>query len=296
MKKHIKSLVFATAVAGGMAVAPAGAQNPGFNFGDLILGFQSTGAGNNNYVLANLGQAGTIRDFTGNVTLAVNVSAALTLQFGATWFDRTDLYVGLATVGSNDEFNGFFVNGDPDLTPYVGQPRQSTGPNAFVAGVKNSPGYNLTASSVQSASNGIYAAENIFETTGTSAISTISATANLVDWNDQNPISAGVQGAAFDGVFAGGVQSVFGPGTFGLIGGVNAEAALDLYRIQGFNNVPGQYGFGQPTGVGTYEGTVVVNAAGQVSVLNVPEPTTATLLVLSAGMAGFIRRRRAVVA
>jgi hypothetical protein len=289
----MKCLALATTIACGVAVAPAGAQNPGFAFGDLILGFQTTGSGSNNYVLANLGQAGTIRDFTGNVTLAVNVGAALTAQFGATWFDRTDLYMGLATVGSADEFNGFFVNGDPDLTLYVGQPRSATGTNAFNPAVANSPGYLLTANAVQAAANGIDSAAIVFETNGTGAVSTISSSVSLIDWNDQNPINGGVQGAAFQNVFAGGVQSPFGSGLFGTIGGRNAEAALDLYRIQGFNNIPGQYGFGQPTGVGTYEGTVVIDSTGAVSVLNVPEPTTATFLGLGAGLMGLIRRRRA---
>ncbi len=286
-----KTLALAAFAIGGIALAPASAQNPGFAPGDLVLGFQSTGANSESYIVANLGQSGLLRDTTGTVSL-LNLGSTLTAQYGASWFERPDLYVALFAIGSNDEFNGYFVNGDPDLTPYVGVPRQSVG----VAGMPGSFAPSLTGAQVQQASNGMFSAQDVFETAGLSGVATISKTMNLTDYDDQNPISGGVQGAAFQGVFPAGVQAVFGPGAFGNIGGINAEAALDFYRVQGFNNIPGQFGFGQPTGEGTFHGTVLINDVGQVSLVGVPEPTTFGLLSMGAALVGFSRRRRAVIA
>lgn len=294
MTKPIRHVTLAAAAACAIALSTAEAQNSGFNHGDLILGFQTTGSGSNNYVLANLGQAGTIRDLSSNTTLVTGLGAlnnALNVQFGIGWFDRTDLYMGLFTVGSNDEFSGYFVNGDPYNTLYLGAPRQALGS----AGNPQSAGFSLTANSVQEAANGMFGAANIFETQGSGAVSTLGTGLSFVDYDDQNPISAGVQGAAWGGVFAGGVQAVFGAGTFGTLGGVNAEAALDLYRIQGVNNEPGQHGFGQPTGIGTFEGTVAIDSTGQVSLV-VPEPSAVGLCGIGILLAGFVGRRRPLTA
>jgi hypothetical protein len=288
-RQILQSALAATALIGWMAT-PAQAQNPGFNFGDLIMGFQTTGSGSGSYVLANLGQAGTIRDAATNQTLLSGntLQTVLNSQFGLEWFNRNDLYVGIFTVGNNDEFSGFFVNGDPYNTLYVGAPRQSVGE----AGSPASGGFLLTGQAVQDAANGMFAAANIFEQAGTGAISTISATRSLVDYDNENPISGGVQGASWGGVFAGGTQAVFGPGVFGNLGGTAAEAALDLYRIQGVNDQAGQFGFGQPTGQSTYEGTIMIDNAGQVSLLVVPEPSVVGLLAVASGILGMTRRRR----
>jgi hypothetical protein len=137
----------------------------------------------------------------------------------------------------------------------------------------------------------MFQAANIFETNGTGAVSTISNGASFTDYNDENPISAGAQGNSWQGVFSGGTQDVFGPGAFGTIGGINAEAALDLYRIQGVNNQQGQAGFGQPVGQGTYEGTIVIDNTGAVAFQVIPEPTSFALLTAGAAALGLARRR-----
>lgn len=289
MIKAPKLLAFAALAVSGLAVAPAVAQNSAFDYGDLVLGFQATGGtGSGSYLLARIGQAGLLRDAVGHVSL-LNIGAQLTATFGANWFERTDLYVGVAAIASNDEFNGTLLNGDPDITPYIGIPRQSAG----VEGTPSSFAPSLTGAQTQQAANGIFAAHNIFETAGTGAVATISKGFNLVDYDDQNPIAAGVQGTAYD-VFPGGAQVVLTAGLFGNVGGINAEAALDLYRIQRFNDVPGQFGFGQPTDAGTFEGTVVIDNGGQVSLLvtPVPEPTTFGLLSVGTAIVGLARRRR----
>ncbi len=283
MNKTTKFPALASALVGGILSASALAQNPGYEFGDLIVGIQATGAGSDRFVLANLGNAGVLRDAAGSLLNIIDVGAVLTTQFGTNWFNRTDLFFGAATVGSNDEFNGFFVNGDPDLTVYASAPRQSVGS----AGVAASGGYTLNPNGgVQSAANGIFGSVNSFETLASSNFALIARDANFVDWNDQNPAN----GLAFN-EFASGVQVPFGNGIFGVLGGVNAEAAVDLYRIQGFNNIPGQFGFGEPTAVGTFEGTVVIDNAGSISLV-VPEPSTA--LLIGVGLAGLASRRRRV--
>lgn len=289
MIKAPKLLAFAAIAVSGLAVAPAVAQNPGFEYADLVLGFQATGGfGSGNYLLARIGQSGLLRDAGAPVSL-LNIGAELTLAFGSNWYERTDLFMGVSAIGSNDEFNGFLLNGDPDVTPYIGLPRQSVG----LAGEPASFAPNLNGAATQSAASAIFAAHSFFEAAGTGPVSSISKGSNLTDYDDQNPITAGVQGTAYD-VFAGGVQVVLSAGLFGNIGGVNAEAALDLYRIQRFNNIPGQFGLGDPTDIGTYEGTIVIDNTGQVGLVvgAIPEPTTLGLLSAGVTLMGFSRRRR----
>jgi len=266
-----------------LAANSASAQNPGFELGNLFLGFQTTGSGSENYVLANIGDSALLfRDATSNQINLININAALTAQFGANWANRTDLFMGAGASWSNDEFGAPSRNGDVFNTLYVGNPRQTLG----VEGQSGSNGFSLTGNSVQEASNGLYGSGVAFESLGTSGVATISSTASLVDYNDQNPISGGIQGNAYNGVFSGGVQTTFGPGAFGNFGGVNVEAALDLYRI------------GSTTGNSTYEGTVVLDSLGNVSfiVQPVPEPSVALMLGLTACVIGFTRRRPTVAA
>jgi hypothetical protein len=265
------------AVALSAAASTASAQNPGFEAGNLILGFQTTGSGSGSYVLANIGDSTSFRDFTTNQINIININSALVAQFGSAWFDRTDLFVGVGASWSNDEFAEPNVrNGDPFNTIYIGNPRQNVG----TAGASGSNGFSLTGNQVQEASNGLFVTGDSFETRGTSGVSTISSSASLTDYNDQNPISGGVQGNAYNGVFSGGVQDVFGAGAFGTLAGVNAEAALDLYRIE------------STTGLSEFQGTVVLDNLGNVSFITVPEPSTYALLGLGALGVAFAARRR----
>ena len=96
------------------------------------------------------------------------------------------------------------------------------------------------------------------------------------------------------GLFTGGVEATFNTGTFGTMGGVAAESALDLYRILATTNPIGTViseGVTTP-GDGSYEGTFVIDSAGSVSyIAPVPEPATVSLLGVSAVL-GLVRRRR----
>jgi len=289
MKKIISKLRLLALAVGSLAITSVGAQaqNTGFNYGDLIVGFQVTG--NSTYVLGNLGSAAALRDLTANSIGIINMNTALTNQFGSGWANRTDLFMGVATVRENDEFGALAAlqDGDPYNTVYIGRSRTAVG----AAGVAQSSVGTLSLSTLQGLSNSVYGAASIFETVGTSSVSTITSTAVFADWDDQNPIPSGVQGIGFD-TFGGGVQSVFAAGTFGTLGGVTAEAAVDVFRMQYVNNEVGQFGFGAPTGVGTFEGTVVIDGAGAISFVVIPEPSTYALLGLGAVLAFVVARRR----
>lgn len=296
MHKTTKHLTLAALAFGGLALTSASAQNPNFAYGDLVLAFQATGGtGSGSYLFANLGAAGFIRDFTNDTQLLngslSGLASQLGLTFGNNWYERTDLFVGVAGVGSNDEFNGYFGFNDPDITPYVGIPRQNTG----LVGFEGSFAPSLTGAQTQSAANGIVAGQTFFETAFTGSIAVVPKNGNFNDWDDQNPISgAGVQGAALDGVFAGGIHQTFTLGSVA-VGDTTAEAALDLYRIQRFNNIPGQFGEGQATDVGSYQGSILIDSLGNVSLGNLvaaPEPSLS--LLVGAGMLGAIARRRRV--
>jgi hypothetical protein len=285
--KNISAIALAISVSA-LAATSASAQNPGFELGNLFLGFQSTGGtGVSNYLLVNIGDSAPFfRDATTNQINLMNINAALTAQFGANWADRTDLFMGAGASWSNDEFGDPERHGDPFNTLYVGNPRQTLG----IEGQPGSTGFSLTPAQIQDASNGLFAAGTVFETQGTSGTASIPKsggfTGTFVDYDDQNPINAGVQGAAYNGVFSGGVQTAFGPGTFGLFGGVNSEAALDLYRI------------GSTSGTSTYEGTILLDGLGNVSfvVAPIPEPSSSLLLALTGAAIGFVRRRQATAA
>ncbi|HEX8296362.1 MAG TPA: PEP-CTERM sorting domain-containing protein [Chthoniobacteraceae bacterium] len=280
-------LALAILALSGLAVAPASAANPGFAFGDLILGFQTTGTGNESFVLYNLGNAGTLRNATSNLAFG-NLNSALAAQFGVGWQDRTDLYMGAATVWDVDPFNETLLNGDPAYTLYVSSSRVSPG----TAGTAQSQPYVLTENARGTAGDAIFGAATDYENRGSAAASTLTNAGSFIDWVDQNPIGAGgVQGTAF-GTFPAGIQTTFGPGTYGSLGGGLVEAALDLFRVQNRNDIPGQAGFGAANGVGTFEGSIVIDGMGLVSFVVVPEPSSAALISLGAIFAGCLRRRR----
>lgn len=294
MNNTSKSLALAALAFGGLALSSASAVNPNFNYGDLVLGFQSSGGvGSGSYLFVNLGAAGFIRDFT-STTQLVNGSLSglatqLGLTFGANWANRTDLFMGAGAIGSNDEFNGYFGFNDPDLTSYVSVQRQSVG----TLGNAGSFAPSLTGAQTQDVANGLFAAQGRYANSETGSLVVISKTANLVDWDDQNPVSGTSQSTAINGVFASGIQTTFGAGTFGNVGGINAEAALDLYRIQRFNDIPGQFGFGAATDLGSYEGSILIDSLGNVSLGNlvaVPEPSLS--LLVGGGLLGVMARRR----
>jgi hypothetical protein len=146
-----------------------------------------------------------------------------------------------------------------------------------------------------SGSTNILAVGNSLENNATTALGILDL--GQTPYDEQNPFVSGgpgvlIQGTAY-GAFSGGIQDQFESGSWGSLGGLTVEGALDLYRIQAVNNAPGQYGLGNAVRTGEFQGTVVIDQSGNVSfVTTVPEPSSSLLLGVAAAGLGFIMRRR----
>jgi hypothetical protein len=292
--KKTKVMLFAFAAGlSTFALSSAKAQNSNYTPGDLVLAFQQEGGSNTVYV--GLGNTATV--FRGAATGAdvanminiININAELTAAFGANWATNVDLYAGLSGVwGTAGGLNNSLQNGDPNRTLYVSQARAGVG----TVGQANSTTWSIiNDGGMSSGASGMTSQNNVFYTQYTTQAAVSPVGVSQIDV--QNPFLAeNLQGTAF-GTFAGGVQQVGSAGSFGSFGPVeNVEFALDLYRIQARNNIAGQFGFGDTNRLGTYEGTIVVDSAGNVSFITaVPEPTTSVLLAGGLTMLMTFRRR-----
>jgi hypothetical protein len=88
--------------------------------------------------------------------------------------------------------------------------------------------------------------------------------------------------------FTGNSFSYFANGIEGNFGNGEEGTAIDLFRIEK-NNQGG-------TGANAYKGTFTINDTGVVTyAVAVPEPTSAALLCIGAGLVGFARRRRTAI-
>jgi hypothetical protein len=280
---------------GAMALCAGAAQaaNTLYAPGDLLLFFQQQGGSNTVYV--NLGNAatfyrGTSPGTTGDQTLTksniVNINSSLVTAFGINWASQGNVYAGLAAARSSSTGTNI-INGDQTRTLYVSRGRDSVG----VAGAVNSPAYDLTSSQPYTGSSGqIIAMGNPFDN-GPDAIQSVMATDTSAIDNYNPFLAPGIQDTAFGG-FAGGIQQPGSAGNYGDYGGLGtAEFALDLYRIvpRLESETPGIEVPGTQH-IGSFEGTVIVSSAGNVSYL-VPEPSSFTLAGI-AGLALAFRRRR----
>lgn len=272
MIRITSSLLYSSAMAFALSAMSANAQNPNYAPGDLVLYFQQEGGAKTVY--ANLGNAANLyRGAAAGPGAANNInfldiSAELVSAFGAGWASDTSVYAGLAAVWGTSATNAVSLqNGDPHRTVYVSSPRSDVG----TVGQSNSTGWDLTLAgdtAMTGAASGILSQNNTLETVYSTAVAVSPTTTSTID--EQNPFSfPGVQGNAFQGNLAGGVQQVgttgtFGSGSFGAAGTV--EFALDLFRLLARNTVVGQVG--GAVRVGSYEGTITVNGSGKVSFLS----------------------------
>lgn len=257
------SLIAATLL--GLTVSQSLAlDNPNYVAGDLILFFQQEGGSNTVY--ANLGNAATVfRGAAAGANVAnklnfLNVGTALTTAFGAGWANDTTIYSGLAASWGTSSTSNTLQNGDPHRTLYISANRQRSG----TAGSAESAQWIIAGNTqMTSGSSGILQMNNAFEVNYTSAVTVSPTSISTID--DTNPfLAAGIQGAAMAGAFDGGIQQRGGSESFGTMGPAGSvEFALDLYRILAKTGISGQVG--GTLREGSFEGTVTVNASGQVS-------------------------------
>jgi len=302
MRNQCIILALATAVASVLAGASAQAQNPNFANGDLILGFQSkAGTGNDTNVMVNLGNTATVfrNANTNNINLdnIVNINSILVSTFGATWWDNTNILWGAAGVWSNI-IEGNLQNLDPEQSIYATKARSAVGPDETI---KNSTLNTPSASNHTLGSNSIIGLNGAFETqTMSSEVALPNTVANT--WEDFTVTSAGFTQSTAFGVYTGGIQQRFGAGSYGTSNATGSpvaiEGALDLYRGQSQNNVPGQFDENGPVRTPQFQGILTIDNAGNVDFITtvVPEPSSA-LLIGAASILGLgFRRRRSVLA
>ncbi len=255
-------------------VAPvASAANSFYAPGDLVLFFQKNGGSNTVY--ANLGPATAFRGTAAgpDVASSVNfqdINTVLISAFGPGWENDPTVYAGLAGVFSATQTSSLVTSGDPTRTAYVSQSRQHVGTAGQAGSAIETIGGNTAMTTLAA---GIFSQNNIFENEY-DALAVVSPTGtSFID--EQNTFLGGNQGAAFE-TFAAGVQQQGATGSFGTLGAAgNVEFALDLYRIlargtggtgtgaTGTASLPGQIAGNLREG--SYEGTITVNASGQVS-------------------------------
>ena len=296
MKNHsLLRTATAAAVLSMLAIGGAKAVNTLYAPGDLILYFQQPGGANTVY--ADVGKAS---DFRGTAAGAadggyklnfMNINTTLVSAFGPNWASDTTVYAGMAGVWGLDGSDETLQNGDPSRTLYVSKSRNSTA----TVGAADSSGWTInTDTGMTSAAGAIYNQNNVFAQNSVDATTTVTLT-SISRIDENNPFttvgSTTIQGTAFN-IFGGGVQQQGRAGSFGYFWGAgNVEFALDLYRIDATETIPGQI-----PGIlrkGTYEGTMTLAPNGDVSFISVPEPSALILSGLSAGVLLFRRRRSA---
>jgi hypothetical protein len=290
MKNKFKHCALLTAVTSVVSVFSATAANTFYAAGDLMLFFQKEGSSNTVY--ADLGSAAGFRgtaagaaDGTNRINF-LNINTTLTSAFGAGWASDPQVYAGLAGVFNSNSTNSIVTYGDPSRTLYVSAARDSVG----TVGEAGSTGYTvMTDTGMSAGANGIIMQNNVFATMYDAQVTVSLTSDSKID--DMNPfLIPGQQGTAFN-IFGGGVQQVGSAGSIGTFWDAgNVEFALDLYRITA-KNAAGQVA-GTPRN-GSYEGTVTVNSAGQVSFVAIPEPSALMLVGLTAGTI-VLRRRRSI--
>ena len=286
------ALFFSCVVAFHVSVPIASAQNnPFYTPGDLVMFFQNPNGtnGSDQQVFASLGNTAlvfrqTFVDQTNLISL-ININSQLTTAFGADWANTTTLYGGAGGVwGNSGSLSSALQNGDPNRTLYTTQRRSTVG----TPGQQNSTGYSINNDTgMSSIANSMIGQNNILEVNALTAAAVIPvapAPAQSIALN--NPVG----GNGWNNSIPGDVVMQAGQvGNYGSFDSVNdVEFMWDLFRIQAKNNISGQYGQGDPIRQGEFLGTLVLDSAGDVSFITIPEPSTYALLLAAAGIGGFL--------
>jgi hypothetical protein len=294
-KHHIKTMIkniLSTAVlaAAGVALSASSAMAQNLNYapGDIVLFFQQFGG--TNTVALNVGAATTFRDTTSNILNIANIGSQLsngTTGFGSSWYDLTNLWWGAAGVFNNSTSTTTVTNGDPGRTLYVSRDRNAVGTAGTASSTPWSVGSNTD---MTTAANGIIAQNNRMETQSlTTTLVEVTGTSNI----DQQHLFniGGTPTSSFSVLASGGVQGDFGAGSFGTLGGVTAEGALDLYRIHAVS--PAGTVEAGTNRLGQFQGTFVIEQDGDLSYIVTPVPEPATMVAgLALGAVATLTRRR----
>lgn len=235
-----------------------------YNTGELLLAFRaSSGQGASQSLLVNIGAASTYQSAssTAVIDLALgNLGADLVSQFGADWYDRTDLT--WSVFGAND-------TSSPNAILWASRAQTTYGTDATPWPLLSEPG-DRTATRANIAS--VTSAFDVLDATANSTLAALQSNSSSASSYAQQ-VTAGVTD------FGSSSQWTNIEGSFGV-----GEEALNLFRLTGSSTT----NFGKftisTTGQVTFNGTAVVLGA-------VPEPSKAVFAMLGAG-ALLLRRRR----
>ena len=293
MKKQQHQILglLAVASAGLLSLGSAQAQNAGYNFNtDLVFFLQSNNSAfSTNIVTAAAGNISAIRDQRGTNGYSVLATSASLGDFlsqgsvyGANWFNSINLYGGAFATRGNSSFvnSQWGATGDSNRTVYFTQARGNT----LNPGTSASSPSGLIDNTVLGTTNtSMTTVQNEFETVSNSSPFSEDAANSTVD--DQAPIG-GIQFANLAGVG----NFLSAPFNFGSQS--NVILVLDLYRMTpatSFNNASPDLNVDL---VPLFLGNVVFKNTGEVGLLTVPEPTTATMIALAVGALALRNRRR----
>jgi len=192
---------------------------------DLLLAVQATGGtGANQNVFYNLGKT---TDFLngGNLGVLGNLSSVLATTYGSGWFERSDLWFGVA--GNRDHLNPLFA------TP----PEEGQEPSRiwYVSRAAATPGASLAwapigGSGLSSGGTNFFGVKRLFSdpTTGETLFATaenaavLSSNEQPVGWNNSWSKWNPTPGAAFE-IWTGGIQNNFGKG--------GSQVYVDVQRV-----------------------------------------------------------------
>jgi hypothetical protein len=301
MKTHS---TFKSALVGGAALlAGATFASAAFNNGDLIMSFQATGGtGASQTVAANLGAGYSFRDATGNALNVINLGSLLSSTYGASWYDRTDLYMtinGLRSAGGSPANQGGpVVDGDARNATYMGYTRDNG------AALTYTP-FSMTASQVRAAGSQL----TTYNATVATALASVNQatistdTVNTIE-DFTTPNSGGTRLANWVS-FNSAALTTFSSGTLFSVNGTAYQGAMTLQRLNAYDGTTGALAGnvvvnGISAGTGSNEGFFAITSSGQVDyIAPIPEPGTWAALAIfaaGAGFAGWRKRRQAAVA
>lgn len=299
MKTHnILSKTIATAAS--LVILATAAQaasfvNPASNgAGELFVGVHAVGGvGNGKSVVIDLGAVSPLAALTTGSTLSLgSIGTDLAAQFGAAWYDRTDLlWSAVAAVQSIIPV----TSTDPTSTLYGSVSGTGLFPLSTIP-------YNRGTNSAQNAVAQRIISNMAGNLGGFSASGNTGATSNIAveAASDANSYASWMPGGTNTTLFGGfgspigqQFEQAFTSGT--LASGF--EGALDVYQM--YRTTVTQPDTGLTTGPGAYQFTLTIDNTGAIgaAVLPVPEPASiGTLTSLALLGVGTLRRKRAAKA